>query len=227
MCLGHTESHGKRTKGRKAGLLVTLGDCTLSHGYRTAYYETRAGMPVMYVGGVHTAPKLLSAAILYIVRLALSEKFFEEASSSSEEDAQVRLEAQTEVHRRTALEFMLMVKQVSEELQRDMRAHEEAALRLTDRERGLQRWLDFQSNTVLRQFPALTEEVRAAGGPSVGRGASVYKKPQIIEWIIEQENQGIQVTQESLMKKWGLSKSEYTELGKITKLKKEARDSRA
>lgn len=217
----HNDIHTHSKKGfpRVAALLVSLYDLPLIHGHRTSYIESRHGMPVMYVGGALEAPVLITAALHLLPKLALIGPDNETSSSSENE-----LDNSIMAHKNTAVRFMVTLRQVQEDINKDRKHVEEMMVRLNERERSLVDSINYQAELV-KQFPAIEEEVRTVIEPTVGSsgGKRTINRETVVAWIRQQAKEQNKATEANLFEKFGIGRHQLQKMGGITKLRADAK----
>lgn len=219
------EAHSKKGFPKTAAILISLYDIPLIHGHRLCHFEVRYGMPVLYIGGALDRPVLIQAALQLLARMAKTSKFNTTSGNgdtSSEDSSDDMYEKAVEAHRTTAVRFMIMVRKMQDDINRDRRAHDEELVRLNARERSLAEFITYQSD-LLRQFSGIEEDVRTVMEPTVGGGSGkrVVNRESVLEFIREKNGD---VTEAMINKEFGLTRATLkTKLGAgIRELKAQA-----
>lgn len=226
----------------KAAILVNLQDSTLIYGWKVCYFETRHNMPVLYVGGIQERPILFTAAIYLLSRLAKSGNYGN-TESSSEDDYICEREA----HKTTAIQHLLFIHHMQEELNKDMKAHDEQAFRLSSRQGMIKKFAEYR-NTLFDAIPGVEESFKLALRPTVGGDKRLSERTRetmgeatvenMIKWLQDQRSQrGVVPSADEFMKHYKINPVKlkrgtdhtYTDLKKkaFPKDSQEARTSRS
>jgi hypothetical protein len=117
------------------------------------------------------------------------------------------------------MQFIALVRQVQEDINKDRKLLEEQGVRLNERERALFGFITHQTQ-LKQQFSDIEEELKMRSEPTVGAVcSSVVNREAILFWIREQP---VRVTENMLYQQFGVTRHKLRELGGINKLRSDA-----